>query len=92
MQQTIQGTIVSRQLGTFGKDEIVYGYIGIKTSSGEQIAIKVDSYTWYETLELGSDVLIEAVNLGSTDIVVARKISISPNLIGQSDQSAVATT
>ncbi|TFG34001.1 hypothetical protein EU527_05600 [Candidatus Thorarchaeota archaeon] len=84
----LQGTIVSTQLGSFGKDEIVYGYIGIKTADGKQIAVKVDSYTDYETLELNSDVIIEAVNLGSTEIIVARKISLNADLVSHSERDA----
>lgn len=92
MEQTFEGTIISEQLGTFGKDEMMYGYIGIKTPEGKQKKVKVDSYTSYETLDMGSEVIIEAANLGDTDILVARKISINPKTTHSSEEYSTAST
>lgn len=89
MKRVIEGTIVSKQLGAFGKDEIVYGYIDIRTMDNELIAVKIDSYTSYDNLEVGTDVIIEAVNLGSTDIIVARKVNALTNIMEQSDRHAI---
>ncbi len=72
---TIEGKIVSSQLGEFGKNEIVYGYITIEVSPNQNVLVKIDSYTWYETLDIGNDVIIKAKTLGTTDILVARKVS-----------------
>ena len=50
MSETIQGKIISADLGEFSKKRIVYGYIGIELPDKKQIKVKVDSYTWYETV------------------------------------------
>jgi len=81
MENTIEGKIVSQQLGTFGKAQIVYGYIGIEKPNGEHVKVKVDSYTWYETLEVGSQVFVEIAHLGTTDIIVARRIDVNQDPI-----------
>ena len=75
-EQVIEGKIISSQIGAFGKTEFPYGYITIEISQGKNIAVKIDSFTWYETLEIGNHVVIEVSNLGTTDILVARKISL----------------
>jgi len=77
MEKTIEGKIISKDLGAFGKNKIVYGYIGILKPNGEKVKVKIDSYTWYETLEIGSDVFVEIFNLGSTDILVARRVDVN---------------
>lgn len=71
----VTGKIVSSAIADFGGTGIHYGYIGIERENGSHMRLKVDSYTSYETLDLGDHVIIEAENLGSTDIVVARKIT-----------------
>ena len=77
MEKTIEGKIISNQLGVFGHNHTVYGYIGIEKPNGEQIMVKIDSYTWYETLEIGSHVFVETASLGTTDIIVARRIDVN---------------
>jgi hypothetical protein len=74
MDREIEGRIVSSSVATFGNTGIVYGYLGVESDSGERMKIKVDSYTWYETLEMGEHVRIEAHSLGDTSVVVARRI------------------
>ncbi len=91
MQKEIQGRIVSKQLGRFSKKEIVYGYISIESYDGNEFVVKVDSYTWYETLEIGSHVIIEVESLGSTDILVARKISVNEARTSNKEQGVVTT-
>jgi len=88
MEKTIEGKIISRDLGTFGKNQIVYGYIGVLKPNGEKIKVKIDSYTWYETLEIGSDVFIEINNLGSTDILVARRVDVNLDPLNIPDHKA----
>jgi hypothetical protein len=87
MEKTIEGKIISQQLGEFGHNRTVYGYVGIEKPSGEQVIVKVDSYTWFDTLEIGSYVFVETANLGTTDIVVARRIDINldPLIIPKSE-------
>jgi len=75
-EQVIEGKIISSQIGAFGKTEFPYGYITIEISQGKNVAVKIDSFTWYETLEIGNHVIVEVLNLGTTDILVARKISL----------------
>ncbi|MHA2026746.1 MAG: hypothetical protein ACW98U_12670 [Candidatus Thorarchaeota archaeon] len=70
----IDGKIVSAQLGEFSKRQIVYGFIGIELQDRSHIKIKVDSYTAYETLVVGDDVVVEVVKLANTDILVAKTI------------------
>ena len=93
IEQVIEGKIISSQIGTFGKTEFPYGYITIEISQGKNVAVKIDSYTWYETLEIGNNVVVEVSNLGTTDILVARKISLKP-VIDQSsaNEEVTATT
>ncbi|MHA1137483.1 MAG: hypothetical protein ACTSSE_13440 [Candidatus Thorarchaeota archaeon] len=88
MENTIEGKIISRELGVFGKNEIVYGYIGIEKPSGEQIRVKIDSFTWYETLEIGSHVFVETYNIGTTNIIVARRIDVNQEPIYITDYEA----
>ncbi len=85
-ETVIEGKIVSSQLGEFGKDEIVYGYIGIEVSHNQIVLVKIDSYTWYETLDIGKHVIIHAAKLGTTNILVARKVNIKQG----TDSSSVA--
>ncbi|TFG96991.1 hypothetical protein E4H12_09750 [Candidatus Thorarchaeota archaeon] len=92
MEKTIEGKIISKQLGFFGKKQIVYGYIGIEKSDGQQIEVKIDSYTWYETLEIGSHVFVELNNLGTTEILVARRIDVNqePFVINKGEAKIIA--
>jgi len=74
MSGIIHGKIASVNLGEFSKRRIKYGYIGIELPDKTHLKVKVDSYTWYETLIIGDEVVLEIENLGNTDILVARKI------------------
>jgi hypothetical protein len=74
MNEQFTGKIVSTQLGIFGRDEIIYGFISMQTKDNRIIKVKVDSYTTFNTLNIGDWVLIEAEFLGNTDILVARNI------------------
>ena len=91
MNKTIEGKIISTQFGVFGSKQTVYGYLGIETLSGQHRIVKVDAFTWYETLEIGSHVIVEITNLGTTDIIVARKISVNQELMTNSDNASIAT-
>lgn len=93
MDNTIEGKIISKQMGVFGNKQIVYGYLGIETPSGQQRIVKVDAFTWYETLEIGSQVIVEITNLGATDIIVADKIRFNQELMTNTDSvsAAIAT-
>ena len=92
MEKTIEGKIISKQLGEFGDRQIVYGYVGIEKPNGEQIVVKVDSFTWYETLEIGRHVFVETASLGTTDIIVARRIDVNldPMMIPSHEATANA--
>ncbi|MHA1576950.1 MAG: hypothetical protein ACTSU3_06280 [Candidatus Thorarchaeota archaeon] len=93
MDNTIEGKIISKQLGVFGSKQTIYGYLGIETSSGQQRTVKVDAFTWYETLEIGSQVIVEIATLGTTDIIVAQKIRFNQELMTNTDSvsGAIAT-
>ncbi|MFW9960357.1 MAG: hypothetical protein ACFFDV_05030 [Candidatus Thorarchaeota archaeon] len=88
----IEGKIVSSQLGGFGKTEIVYGYIGIEVSHNQSVMVKIDSYTWYETLDIGKHVIIHAAKLGSTNILVARKVSVKQGTDSSSPTDGLAVS
>jgi hypothetical protein len=90
--QIIEGKIISSQLGEFGKKEILYGYIGVEINPTHHVAIKIDSYTSYETLEIGDHVVIEASRLGTTDILVARKISLKTAVDSSSVMEEITAT
>jgi hypothetical protein len=91
MEKTIEGKIISKQLGVFGKNQMVYGYIGIEKINGEQIIVKIDAFTKYQTLEIGSHVFVETSTLGSTDIIIARRIDINQDPIFSADYAEVAS-
>ncbi|MHA3964444.1 MAG: hypothetical protein AM325_012995 [Candidatus Thorarchaeota archaeon SMTZ1-45] len=91
MIETIQGKIISSSLGEFSKKKIVYGYIGIELSDKKHVKIKIDAYTWYESLSLGNEVVIEVEVLANTDILVARKIQLRTST-DASPEEATATT
>ena len=74
MKAQLTGKIISTNLGEFAKRRIIYGYIGIELPDKTHIKIKVDAYTWYETLTIGDEVVVETETLASTDIIVARKV------------------
>lgn len=80
MTAAVQGKIVSINIGEFSKKRIKYGYIGIELPDKTHMKLKVDSYTWYETLEMGNEVVVEFEDLGDTDIHVARKIQLSTSV------------
>ena len=84
------GKIVSSNLGEFSKERIVYGYLSIELPDKSYIKVKIDSYTWYKTLDLGDDVVIDLETLGNTDILVARKIQLKSDL-EVSSEKATAT-
>jgi hypothetical protein len=90
MENTIEGKIISQELGTFGKTQIIYGYIGIEKPNGEHVKVKVDSYTLHETLEVGSQVFVKIAHLGTTDIIVARRIDINQDPIFSTKSKATA--
>jgi len=81
MLTRIIGRIISNSLGSVGEDEIPYGYIDVTTDDGKQFHIKVDVHTFHETLNPGYDVEIEMDILGSTDILIAKTISIVDQVI-----------
>jgi hypothetical protein len=93
MDNEIEGKIVSSAVAAFGNTGITYGYIGVQTDSGERMKIKVDSYTEYETLEMGEHVRIETHSLGDTRVIVARRIERTTNLSdsGSTDASTAVT-
>ena len=77
MEKTIEGKIISKELSEFGHNRTLYGYLGIEKPNGEQIMVKVDTFTWYETLEIGADVFVETEKLGTTGIIIARRIDVN---------------
>lgn len=84
MKTQLTGKIISTNLGEFAKKRIIYGYIGIELPDKTHIKIKVDAYTWYETLTIGDEVVLETETLANTDIIVARKV-----LLRTSDEISV---
>ena len=90
--EELHGTIVSAALGTFGRNEIRYGYIGLETTDGKHVKIKVDTFTWYETLEVGNKVVVELESLGTTNILIARKIMLRTDSASVNTENAEAAT
>lgn len=85
MTETIRGKITSTQLGEFSEKQIIYGYIGIERSDKTHVKVKIDSYTWYESLAIGDDVVLETHTLANTDILVARTIRLKSSLDMESE-------
>jgi hypothetical protein len=88
----ITGKIISTQLGVFGRDELRYGYISVQTKDNKVIKIKIDSYTTYETLNLGDRVVVETEFLGDTNILVARKVHHAESDLSHQTNTAKAAT
>jgi hypothetical protein len=86
MNGLIHGKIISANLGEFSKKRIVYGYLGIELPDKKHVKVKIDSYTWYETLTPGGEVVVEVDTLANTDIIVARKIQLKSSLETSSDE------
>lgn len=87
MNNILNGKIVSSNLGEFSKKRIKYGYIGIELQDKTHIKVKVDSYTWYETLTIGDEVVVEVDTLAETNILVARKIQLKSSLEMSSEET-----
>ncbi len=80
MIKMIEGKIISTQLGQFSKRQIVYGYIGIELPDKSHVKIKIDSYTWFETLIIGDEVVVETKKLANTNILVAKTIRLKSSI------------
>ncbi|MGY5875695.1 MAG: hypothetical protein RTU30_08115 [Candidatus Thorarchaeota archaeon] len=74
MTKTLEGQIVSSQVGNYGNTDVKYGFITIQTNDDSHVRLKVDSSTTYDTLEMGHDVIVSAKQLGSTKLLVAREV------------------
>jgi acyl-CoA hydrolase len=74
-EEIIEGKIVSAQLAEFANTGIIYGYISIDAILGNTVAVKIDSYTHHESLEIGDYVVVRAASLGKTDILVATDVT-----------------
>ena len=85
MTDTMQGKIISTQLGEFSEKQIIYGYIGIELSDKTHVKVKIDSFTWYESLAVGDEVVLETHTLANTDILVARTIRLKSSLDMESE-------
>ncbi len=85
MTEAIRGKITSAQLGEFSEKQIIYGYIGIELSDKTHVKVKIDSYTRYESLAIGDDVVLETHTLANTDILVARTIRLKSSLDMESE-------
>ncbi len=87
MSETIHGRIISSSLAEFSKKKIIYGYLGIELPDGKHIRVKVDSYTWFETLKIGEKVVVEIQPLANSHILLARKIQLIDSLKGESEEA-----
>jgi hypothetical protein len=92
MNDIIHGKIVSVNLGEFSKKHIKYGYIGIELPDKTHVKVKVDAYTWYETLTIGDEVTVEVETLENTSIIVARKIQLRSSLEMTSEETREVPT
>ncbi|MFW9927040.1 MAG: hypothetical protein ACFFDM_09750 [Candidatus Thorarchaeota archaeon] len=86
MIKMIEGKIISTQLGQFSKRQIVYGYIGIELPDKSHVKIKIDSYTWFETLIIGDEVVVETKKLANTNILVAKTIRLKSSIDMESEE------
>ena len=77
MTETTTGEIVSRQVGKIPQTGKTYGYITVRTSDNEDIRIKIDASTDFETLKMGTEVRVEYESFRDSDILVARKVNSS---------------
>ncbi len=75
MSKTVEGPIVSAQLGEFGDKRLKYGFISIENEAKDHIRVKIDSYTEFESLDIGDQVVAEVEQLGNTNVLHALKVS-----------------
>jgi len=88
MKGPVHGKLISTNLGEFAKRKIKYGYVGLQLNDKSHIKVKVDAYTWYETLTIGDEVVVEIETLTGTDILVARKIQLKTGIETPPDEAA----
>jgi len=75
MQKIVTGLITASDISKMGKTS--YGYIGIETDAHENLKVKVNAFTKFDTLNVGSKVIIELESVGNEDLLTATKISSS---------------
>lgn len=74
MTEKLEGQIIASQVGRISNTDKKYGFITIRTPEESHVKVKIDSYTNYDTLEMGHDVEIFTDELGSSSLIVAREI------------------
>ena len=75
MGKVISGQITAADISKMGKTH--YGYLGIETDAHENLKVKVNAFTKFDTLIVGSKVIIELESVGNEDLLTAMKISSS---------------
>ena len=75
MQKIVTGLITASDISKMGKTH--YGYLGIETDTHENLKVKVNAFTKFDTLNVGSKVIIELESVGNEDLLTATKISSS---------------
>ena len=74
MTEKLEGQIIASQVGRISNTDKHYGFITIKTPKDSHVKVKIDSYTTYDTLEMGHDVEISTDELGTSSLIVAKEV------------------
>jgi hypothetical protein len=90
-EEILSGKIISSQLGIYGKDEMLYGFITVETQEGKHVTLKIDAYTEYETIKVGDHVRIDVHSLANTNILLAREIVAATPFVTAKTAKAEAT-
>lgn len=73
-KKTVSGEIIATQTAKLPTSDKEYGYITVQTPDQNNVRLKVDMGTNYDTIERGDRVVVEYDQLGGTDILTAKKI------------------
>ncbi|TFF95222.1 hypothetical protein EU546_03690 [Candidatus Thorarchaeota archaeon] len=74
-KKIVAGEIVASQTAKLPSSDKEYGFITVQTPEKNNVKLKVDMATNYETIERGQRVVVEYDQLGGTDILSAKKIT-----------------
>jgi hypothetical protein len=74
--KTLKGPVTSSRLVKYGAQGKEYGFIGIEIAAHKHVQVKIDANTQWEKFKVGDRVTAEVEDLGSSGIIVAKKITL----------------
>jgi len=74
MNGVLTGVVMSTQLGHFGSQATLYGFVTVEADDGSLVQVKIDAYTEHDPFDIGDRVELEVAPLGQTKILVVKRI------------------